>query len=133
MMRRVCLVMTALTVLVAVLARAPDAAAQVPQVLPPGAVWPMLTASDFDRMHAAAGRLYEGQPVGARERWRNPGTNNAGSITLTRIFEMNGMPCRTMTYRIRFAQGGQTHNHYLVDWCRVDPSNWKMVDQKALS
>jgi surface antigen len=114
------------------IAGASSAIAQVPQGLPPGMIWPSLTTSDFDQMHAAAALLYQGRPVGAKERWRNPETHNAGSITLTRDFDMKGMTCRSMEYRIRFGQPSKQHDHYAIDWCAVPDGSWKIVDQHEL-
>ncbi len=131
-MRRRHRIAAALMVSAVMIADASLAIAQVPQGLPPGMIWPSLTTSDFDHMHAAAALLYQGRPIGAKERWHNPQTHNAGSITLTRDFDTKGMTCRSMEYRIRFGRPSKQHDHYAIDWCEVSDGDWKIVDQHEL-
>ncbi|MEJ0018956.1 MAG: hypothetical protein WDN25_20825 [Acetobacteraceae bacterium] len=111
----------------ALLAVAAGAAeAQLP--LPSGLAWPGLTQDNLDRMHAAAARLYEGRSIGTVERWRNPTTNDAGEVTLVRSFDAHGMPCRTLDYTIRFETARNSPTHYLINWCRIQGGEWKIVE-----
>src|SRR5271165_5344636 len=58
-----------------VLAACPAAAQMFPPIGYRG-----LTADDRARMQAAAARLYQGQSIGAVERWRSPISQNAGVV-----------------------------------------------------
>ena len=100
---------------------------QLPPLTGPLA-WPGLTADDVDRMAAAAARLYEGRSIGTVERWRNPDTKVAGEIKLVRIFDANGMPCRTLDYQIRFDVARNTPRHYVATWCKIPNDDWKIVE-----
>jgi hypothetical protein len=103
----------------------------VSQRLPPPPnqlAWPGLTPDDVDRMSTAAARLYEGRSIGTVERWRNPDTKDAGEVKLVRIFEANGMPCRTLDYLIRFEAARNTPKHFVSTWCRVPDDDWKIVE-----
>lgn len=104
----------------------------IAQIIPPipqlGLAWPGLAPDDLDRMHAAAARLYEGRSIGTVERWRNPDTKDAGEVELIRSFDMQGMPCRTISYEIRYATNRNRLNHYTVNWCRVPGDGWKVVE-----
>lgn len=90
--------------------------------------WPGLTPDDIDRMSAAAARLYEGRSIGTVERWRNPDTKDAGEVKLVRIFNANGMPCRTLDYLIRFETARNTPRHFVSTWCKIPDDDWKIVE-----
>jgi surface antigen len=90
--------------------------------------WPGLTPDDIQRMEAAAARLYEGRSIGTVERWRNPDTKNAGEVTLTRSFNIDRMPCRTVDYKFRFDSVRHLPTHYLINWCRVPDGGWRIVE-----
>jgi hypothetical protein len=105
------------------------ASVSLAQVFLPNAVeWPGLTQDNLDRMSAAAGRLNEGRSIGTVERWRNPDTKDAGEIKLVRKFDSHGMPCRTLDYIIRFETARNSPTHYVVNWCKVEGDNWKIVE-----
>jgi surface antigen len=90
--------------------------------------WPGLTPDDIQRMEAAAARLYEGRSIGTVERWRNPDTKNAGEVTLTRSFDIDKMPCRTVDYKFRFDSVRHLPTHYIMNWCNVPDGGWKIVE-----
>lgn len=102
------------------------------QAIPPipqlGIAWPGLPPDDLNRMHSAAARLYEGRSIGTIERWRNPDTKDAGEVELIRSFDMQGMPCRTIDYTIRYETNRNRLNHYTVNWCRVPGDDWKIIE-----
>ena len=77
------------------------AATPVPRI---GLPWSGLSRDDLDRMHAAAARLCEGRSIGTIERWRNPDSNDAGSVKLLQKFEGKGMPCSHIAYTVRLAE-----------------------------
>jgi hypothetical protein len=94
----------------------------------PVPAWPGLPKDDFDRMTAAAERLYEGQSIGTIERWRSPDSKNAGEVKLTHSFEAHGMPCRTIDYVIRFNEKRARPDHYVLTWCKLPNDGWKIVE-----
>jgi surface antigen len=89
--------------------------------------WPGLTQDDLNRMHAAAARLYEGRSIGTVERWRSPESQDAGEVKLVRSFTAKGMPCREIDYVIRFQTERNSPDHYVVNWCKLDDGEWKIV------
>ena len=90
--------------------------------------WPGLTQDDLDRMGSAGERLYEGASIGTVERWRSPDSKNAGEVKLTRSFESQGMPCRTLDYTVRFASSATRLSRYVVNWCKIPSGEWKIVE-----
>lgn len=99
------------------------------QWIPPvGSLSSRLSADDFDRMSAAAARLYQDRSIGTVERWRNPDTRNAGSVKLLRRFEAEGMPCWRMEYLIRLAETKEPPHRYRVNWCKTASGEWKMLE-----
>ena len=90
--------------------------------------WPGLTQDDLDRMSSAGQRLYEGVSIGTVERWRNPDSKNTGEVRLTRSFESQGMPCRTLDYTVRFATSATKLSRYVINWCKIPSGEWKIVE-----
>src|SRR5262249_58969980 len=109
-------------------AGAPGAHAQrLPSQLPgTELVWPGLTPDDVERMYAAAARLYEGRSIGTIERWRSPDSGDAGEVKLTRSFEANGMPCRTLDFTVRVEVKRNSPRHFVSTWCNVPDVGWKI-------
>jgi surface antigen len=97
------------------------------QIAQLGLPWSGLSRDDLGRMHAAAARLYEGRSIGTVERWRNPDSNDAGTVTLLRQFETKGMPCSQIEYKFLVAETGELR-HYTLDWCKISSGEWKIVD-----
>ena len=106
----------------------PANVSQAQLFLPNAVAWPGLTQDNLDRMNAAAARLYEGKSVGTIERWRNPNTKDAGEVKLVRSFDSHGMPCRTLDYIIRFEVSRDSPNHYVINWCKIQGGEWKIVE-----
>jgi surface antigen len=97
-------------------------------ILPNAVAWPGLSQDNLDRMNAAAARLYEGHSIGTVERWRNPDSKDAGEVKLVRKFESHGMPCRVLDYIIRFETARNSPTHYVVNWCRIEGGEWRIVE-----
>jgi surface antigen len=91
-------------------------------------LWPGLTQDDIDRMHAAGARLYEDRSIGNVERWRSPDTKDAGEVKLTRSFTARGMPCRSLEYTVRFDNVRDNPSHYVLNWCKTESGEWKIVE-----
>ncbi len=105
--------------------------AQLPPLMTNEVAWPGLTRDDSDRMHAAGARLYEGRSIGTVERWRSPESKDAGEVKLVRSFNTHGMPCRTLDYTIRFESVRDKPTHYVINWCKVEGGEWKIVEVPA--
>ncbi len=89
--------------------------------------WPGLSKDDLDRMHTAELRLFDGRSVGTIERWRNPDTDNAGKVELVRKYDAKGLPCRGVSYTIRFGGDATAERRYRLNWCRQQSGDWKIV------
>lgn len=61
-----------------------------------------VTNGELQLIEAASSKLYktDNPQVGATERWNNPSTGNAGTVSLIQVFEKDGMPCRKLRHRI---------------------------------
>jgi len=119
-------VLGAATLGVCMAARLPDAEAQTyPSLSLPA--WANLTKDDLDRMNMAAARLYQGQSIGTVERWRNPDTNNAGSVRLEGKFEAKGMPCWRLDYSVRTSDTKNHPSRYVINWCKTPVGEWKIL------
>jgi len=116
--------------LAVMLAGAPGVQAQrVPSQMPGSELaWPGLSQDDVERMYAAAARLYEGRSIGTVERWRSPDSSDAGEVKLTRSFEANGMPCRTLDFTVRIEVKRNSPRHFVSTWCKVADVGWKIVE-----
>lgn len=86
-----------------------------------------LTHDDVSALSAASAKLYtpETVSVGAVERWSNAKSGNSGTVTLTRVFERDGMPCREIVHRIKLVREGDQVYHF--NRCRVASGEWKLV------
>lgn len=102
------------------------AAAQLVPLLQ-GRAWPGLSAEDVNRLHTAELRLFEDRSIGSIERWRNPDTGNAGKVELVRKYEAKGIPCRGVRYTLRFTEKATTPDNYVLNWCRQQSGDWKIV------
>ncbi len=107
---------------------APCSVASAQTVALPVLAWPGLTQDDVNRMHASAARLYEGRSIGTVERWRSPGSRDAGEAKLVASFVAAGMPCRTIDYTVRFETARSRLDHYVLNWCQVSGGAWKVVE-----
>ncbi len=122
-----------LLMLAASIAAAPRSASGQEPLTPLGIPWAGLNVDDIARMNAAAARLYGGHAIGTVERWRNPDTQDAGSVILQQHYEAGGMPCLRMEYTIRFQNAKQPPSHYAVSWCKAADDQWKMAAPRTAS
>ena len=112
----------------ALLVAASPAAVAQQALFDPALTFPGLSQAALNSMHAAAAKLYEGHPVGAVETWASP-DGTSGQVKLLHSFDSSKMPCRTIDYTIR-VQGilnNPNPDHYVLNWCRVPPGVWKIV------
>ena len=87
-----------------------------------------VTGDDLKLIDAASSKLYktDNPQVGASEKWSNPTTGNAGTVSLTQIFEKDGMPCRKLRHSIKLA-GTKDSQIYIFNRCRVKSGEWKLL------
>jgi surface antigen len=87
-----------------------------------------ITNEDLRLIEAASTKLYktDSPQVGATERWNNPNTGNSGTVTLTQVFEKDGMPCRKLRHRIT-VKGEKDPAVYIFNRCRVKSGEWKLL------
>ena len=87
-----------------------------------------ITSEDLKLIDAASSKIYkaEAPAVGTAEKWSNPTSGNSGTVTLTRIFEKSGMPCRKLRHSIK-VQGAKDPLIYIFDRCRVKSGEWEFA------
>ena len=86
-----------------------------------------MTREDVDIVTATSAKLYgnDGATVGTTEAWSNPKSGNRGTMTLTRMFQHDGMPCRQVTHKIRIS--GRNEQTYTFNRCKVATGEWKLL------
>jgi hypothetical protein len=87
-----------------------------------------LTPQDLQPLEATASRLLNMDPpkVGTTEMWNNPATGVRGTVTLTRVALIRGLPCRDLRYVIvnpRLARPTDV----TFTWCRAASGEWKIL------
>ena len=87
-----------------------------------------LTEEDMRLIESASAKLYtsDSPKVGSAERWSNPSSGNAGTVTLSQIFEKDGMPCRKLRHSI-MVSGEKEPAIFIFDRCRVASGEWKLL------
>ena len=109
------------------LAPLPAAAQFIPAPMGPNIVPESLTHDDVTALSAASAKLYTAETVavGAVEAWTNPKSGNSGVVTIARVFERNGMPCREIVHRIKLVREGEQTYHF--NRCRIATGEWKLI------
>lgn len=87
-----------------------------------------LTTDDRRLAEEASSKVYLAQApsIGTTQSWSNSATGNSGTITLVRIHDYRGMPCRTLEHRIRVKARTEPVVFHL-DRCRTDAGEWKIL------
>jgi surface antigen len=86
-----------------------------------------LTAEDIAIIQRAAAPLFEAAPVGGVAAWQNPNSGNSGSMKLRKVYELKGMPCREVSYTMKYTDR-QTPSITNVAWCQLPSGEWKLAD-----
>jgi surface antigen len=112
------------TAAIAILAMTAPASAQIN----PFSRYQSVSGEDLNLIEAASEKLYKTDTprVGATERWSNPNTGSSGTVTLTQIYQKDGMPCRKLRHRIT-VQGDTDPMTYIFSRCRVKSGDWKLL------
>jgi surface antigen len=87
-----------------------------------------LTADDRQLAEAASRKMYQANAptVGATESWANSASGNSGTVTLVRIHDYQGMPCRTLQHRVQMKARAEPIEFHL-DRCRTPAGEWKIL------
>ena len=88
----------------------------------------LITDEDLQLIDVASRKLYQvdSPQLGATEQWSNPNSGNMGTVTLTQVFEQDGMPCRKLLHRIT-VKGEQEPAMFVFNRCRVGSGEWKLL------
>lgn len=87
-----------------------------------------LNAEDRRLAEEAASKVYRADPpsIGAEQSWANSGSGNSGTITLVRVHDYQGLPCRTLEHRIK-VHGRNEPIVFHIDRCRTAAGEWKIL------
>jgi len=87
-----------------------------------------LTAEDRRLAEEASHRLYAGSDpsIGASRAWSNAASGNAGTVTLVRMHDYQGMPCLTLEHRLSI-KGYARPVVFHIDRCRTKTGEWKIL------
>jgi hypothetical protein len=64
--------------------------------------------------------------AGEARAWSDATSRNSGKVTLTRVFESNGMMCHALRYAITFSERPESQE-YNFNWCRTSAGQWKIA------
>src|SRR5712672_396732 len=65
----------------------------------------------------------------SRYTWSDAASGNSGKVTLTRVFESNGMMCHALRYAISFSEH-PVPQEYNFNWCCTCAGQWKIAPRK---
>jgi hypothetical protein len=102
--------------------------AQLSGFYPLGADSLSLNNEDFRMMIDAANDLLRRTPLrtGATTSWRNSQTGSKGTISVTKTFHHNAMPCHTLVYETIPARTPPA-NRTTLNWCSTSGGEWKIL------
>jgi surface antigen len=64
--------------------------------------------------------------AGETRSWSDATSGNSGKVTLTRVFESNGVTCHALRYAISFSEH-PAPQEYNFNWCRTSGGQWKIA------
>lgn len=87
-----------------------------------------LTADDRRLAEEASRKVYQAQApsIGTTQSWSNSASGNSGTITLVKIHDYRGMPCRTLEHRVRINERTEPAV-FRIDRCRTQAGEWKIL------
>ncbi len=87
-----------------------------------------LTPRDIELLKDAAATLFANDQaeVGETVTWANPASGNSGSVSLVRLFEHQGLPCRRLQHTIK-QKGYADAAIYQFARCRTADGTWKLL------
>lgn len=125
--RRAGKVFLAVALLAGAVAWGADAQAQINPFR--GSHGPKLAKEDIDARSAAALKLLNQHParVGETESWVGPKSGNQGTLTIRRVYQRSGMPCRAVNSQVLFKRQ-QGKRDFTMNVCRVSTGQWKLAE-----
>jgi surface antigen len=90
---------------------------------------PKLAKEDIGARSAAALKLLNQHPakVGETESWVGPKSGNQGTLTIRRVYQRSGMPCRAVNSQVLFKRQ-QSKRDFTMNVCRVSTGQWKLAE-----
>ncbi len=87
-----------------------------------------LEPGDIEMMKAAAATLFtdDAARLGDTRTWTNPESGNAGSVSLVKTFEHQGLPCKRVQHAIK-QKGHADQVIYQFARCRAADGTWKLL------
>jgi surface antigen len=87
-----------------------------------------LTTDDRRLAEEASSKVYRAQApsIGATQSWANSASGNSGTITLIKVHDYHGMPCRTLEHRVQIKERTEPVVFHL-DRCRTETGEWKIL------
>ncbi len=87
-----------------------------------------LSKEDIEFLKQAGAKLYERDSVqvGTTETWANSDSGNSGVVTLIKIFEKQGMPCRQLQHEVRVS-GKSDPSNVEFTRCKTTEGDWKLL------
>jgi surface antigen len=87
-----------------------------------------LEETDIAMLQAAANALFQDDDaaIGQSEAWNNPETGNSGTVSVVRLFEHGGLPCKRLQHTIK-QKGRADRSIYQFARCRTSDGSWKLL------
>ena len=82
--------------------------------------------NDFKVVMGVGADMMQDLADGESRFWSNPQTGNAGTITMIRSYERNGLPCRDAKLT---SDVGQRSVVYVLPVCRIADGTWKFASR----
>jgi surface antigen len=83
---------------------------------------------DIEMLTAAAAELFadDGARLGDTRTWSNPESGNAGSVSLVKTFEHQGLPCKRVQHIVK-QKDRADQVVYQFARCRTGDGTWKLM------
>ena len=87
-----------------------------------------LTDTDINLLFATAKQLNEtkGVQTGDKRMWSNAKSGNAGTVSVTRVFQSEGLSCHGLRYDLAQTPKRPAQT-YTADWCKTASGEWKIL------
>ncbi len=87
-----------------------------------------LSKEDIELLKRVGAKLYERDSVqvGTTEAWTNSDSGNSGIVTLIKILEKQGMPCRQLQHEVRVS-GKSDPSSVEFTRCKTTEGDWKLL------
>jgi surface antigen len=86
-----------------------------------------LTQQDLDMIRQTVNQQIHGKPLGATASWRNPSSQNSGTIKLLKKFTARNMRCEEIGYTLMTTAMDVSPEHYILDSCLQPDGSWKIL------